>query len=79
MATLFTSLHPRVLVSNPVFANSLTVDGAASEPYTLKVLTVVGVLLIPAFAVYQGWAYYVLRGRLGVQGAESRPQGRSTA
>ena len=79
MATLFTSLYPRVLVSNPVFANSLTVDGAASEPYTLKVLTVVGVLLIPAFAAYQGWAYYVLRGRLGVPGAESRPQGRSTA
>ena len=79
VATIFTSLYPRVLVSNPVFANSLTVDGAASEPYTLKVLTVVGVLLIPAFAVYQGWAYYVLRGRLGVQGAESRPQDRSTA
>ena len=60
-------------------ATLFTIDGAASEPYTLKGLTVVGVLLISAIAAYQGWAYYVLRGRLGVRGAESRPQGRSTA
>ena len=79
VATIFTSLYPRVLVSHPTFANSLTVDGAASQPYTLKVLTVVAVFLIPAFALYQGWAYYVLRGRLGVQTAESRPRGRSPA
>jgi cytochrome bd ubiquinol oxidase subunit II len=79
VATFFTSLYPRVLVSHPDFANSLTVDGAASQPYTLKVLTVVVVLLIPAFALYQAWAYYVLRGRLGVPARESRPRTRSTA
>ena len=56
VATIFTSLYPRVLVSHPTFANSLTVDGAASQPYTLKVLTVEAVFLIPAFALYQGWA-----------------------
>jgi cytochrome d ubiquinol oxidase subunit II len=79
VATLFTSLYPRVLVSYPTFANSLTVDGAASEPYTLKVLTAVGVLLIPAFALYQAWAYHVLRGRLGAPASASRPRTRSTA
>jgi cytochrome bd ubiquinol oxidase subunit II len=79
VATIFTSLYPRVLVSHPTFANSLTVDGAASQAYTLKVLTVVGVLLVPAFALYQGWAYYVLRGRLGSPASGSRPRGRSTA
>jgi cytochrome d ubiquinol oxidase subunit II len=79
VATIFTSLYPRVLVSHPTFANSLTVDGAASEPYTLKVLTVVGALLIPAFALYQAWAYYVLRGRLGARAPGPRPRQRSTA
>lgn len=37
VATIFTTLYPRVLVSHPTFANSLTVDGAASQPYTLGV------------------------------------------
>ena len=31
VATLFTSLYPRVMVSDPDFGNSLTVDGAASS------------------------------------------------
>ena len=39
VATLFTSLFPRVMVSSTDFANSLTVDGAASAHYTLKVMT----------------------------------------
>ena len=38
MATLFTSLYPRVMVSSPDFGNSLTVAGAASAHYTLKVI-----------------------------------------
>src|SRR6187200_1073377 len=34
VATLFTSLYPRVMVSSPDFANSLTVDGSSSSHYT---------------------------------------------
>jgi cytochrome bd ubiquinol oxidase subunit II len=64
VATIFTSLYPRVLVSDPTFANSLTIDGAASTHYTLSVLAVVAAVLIPTFALYQGWAYYVFRSRL---------------
>jgi cytochrome bd ubiquinol oxidase subunit II len=64
VATLFTGLYPRVLVSDPTFANSLTVTGAATEHYALTVITVVGAVLLPVVLLYQGWTYHVLRARL---------------
>ena len=65
VATLFTSLYPRVMVSNPDFENSLTVDGAASSEYSLQVMSVVALIFIPLVLLYQGWSYYVFRHRLG--------------
>jgi cytochrome d ubiquinol oxidase subunit II len=65
-ATLFTSLYPRVVVSSPDFANSLTVEDAASAHYTLAVMSVVALILVPVILVYQGWTYYVFRRRLGL-------------
>ena len=44
VATLFTSLYPRVMVSNPDFGNSLTIDGAASSHYALQVMSVVALI-----------------------------------
>jgi cytochrome d ubiquinol oxidase subunit II len=40
------------------------VDNTASPPYTLKVMTVVAVVLVPVVIVYQAWAYHVFRARL---------------
>ena len=65
MATIFTSLYPRVMVSSTDFANSLTVDNASSAHYTLKVMTVVALIVTPIILLYQGWTYYVFRARLG--------------
>jgi cytochrome bd ubiquinol oxidase subunit II len=65
VATIFTSLYPRVMVSSPNFANSLTVDGAASAHYTLAVMTVVAAIFVPVILVYQGWTYHVFRARVG--------------
>jgi cytochrome d ubiquinol oxidase subunit II len=65
VVTLFTSLYPRVMVSSTGFANSLTVDGAASAHYTLAVMSVVAVIFVPAVLVYQGWTYHVFRHRVG--------------
>ena len=65
VATLFTSLYPRVLVSAPDFGNSLTVSSASSSHYALGVMTVVALILTPVVLLYQGWTYYVFRGRLG--------------
>ena len=65
VATLFTSLYPRVMVSNPDFANSLTVQGSASAHYTLAVMTVVAAICVPLILLYQGWTYHVFRARVG--------------
>jgi cytochrome d ubiquinol oxidase subunit II len=64
VATIFTGLYPRVLVSDPVFANSLTIESAASAHYTLTALTIVAALLLPVFILAQAWAYRVFRARL---------------
>jgi cytochrome bd ubiquinol oxidase subunit II len=80
VATLFTSLYPRVMVSNPNFGNSLTVPGTASAHYTLAVMTVVALIVTPIVLLYQGWTYRVFRHRLGGDepapddGRELRPQ-----
>jgi cytochrome d ubiquinol oxidase subunit II len=77
VATLFTSLYPRVMVSSPDFGNSLTVDNSSSAHYTLVVLTVVALIATPVVLLYQGWSYHVFRHRLGEQevAAPAQPVG----
>ena len=53
VATIFTSLFPRVMVSSTDFSNSLTVDDASSAHYTLKVMTVVALIVTPVVLLYQ--------------------------
>ncbi len=65
VATIFTGLYPRVLVSHPTFANSLTISSAASGHYSLKIMTIVAAIFVPLLLVYQSWTYYVFRKRLG--------------
>jgi cytochrome d ubiquinol oxidase subunit II len=67
VGTIFASLYPRVMVSSPNFANSLTISNSASAHYTLAVMTVVAVVITPLILLYQGWTYYVFRARLGGQ------------
>jgi cytochrome d ubiquinol oxidase subunit II len=66
VATVFTGLYPRVLVSDPNFGNSLTTANAASGHYALQVITVVGLIFTPLLLLYQGWTYHVFRKRLGL-------------
>jgi cytochrome d ubiquinol oxidase subunit II len=65
VATIFTGLYPRVLVSDPAFGNSLTISNAASGHYALAVITVVAAIFIPVVLLYQGWTYHVFRARIG--------------
>jgi cytochrome d ubiquinol oxidase subunit II len=73
VATVFTSLYPRVMVSSPDFGNSLTVDGASSAHYTLVLLTVVAAIFLPLVLLYQGWTYHVFRARVGGDEVEVPP------
>jgi cytochrome d ubiquinol oxidase subunit II len=71
VATVFTGLYPRVMVSHPDFANSLTISNAATGHYGLKVITVVALIFTPIVLLYQGWTYYVFRQRLGGRSSSS--------
>ncbi|HEY5659746.1 MAG TPA: cytochrome d ubiquinol oxidase subunit II [Gaiellaceae bacterium] len=71
VATLFTSLYPRVMVSDPNFGNSLTVSGAASAHYTLAVMSIVALIAMPGVLLYQGWTYHVFRRRVGAEEAQA--------
>jgi cytochrome bd ubiquinol oxidase subunit II len=65
IATIFTGLYPRVLVSSPAFDNSLTISNSVTGHYALQVITVAAAIFIPLILLYQGWTYYVFRRRLG--------------
>ncbi len=64
VGSIFTELFPRVMISTTNTAYNLTLENTASPPYTLKVMTVVAVVLVPVVIVYQAWAYHVFRARL---------------
>ncbi len=61
---LFWGLFPRVMVSslNPQW--SLTIYNASSSPYTLKIMTVIALTMVPIVLLYQGWTYWVFRQRV---------------
>ena len=63
--SLFADLFPDVMRSSTNSAFDMTLDGASSSPYTLKVMTVVAVVLLPLVLLYQGWSYWVFRHRIG--------------
>jgi cytochrome bd ubiquinol oxidase subunit II len=69
LATMFLILFPRVMVSSTDPAFSLTIYNAASSPYTLRVMTIVALTLVPVVLAYQGWSYWIFRKRV-----ESRPE-----
>ena len=71
VVTLFVSLYPRVMVSDPDFGNSLTIDNASSAHYSLTVMTIVAAVLLPVVLLYQAWTYHVFRARLGGEEAGS--------
>jgi cytochrome d ubiquinol oxidase subunit II len=52
------------MVSSTNAAYNLTVANSASPSYTLKVMSVVAIVLFPVVLLYQGWGIYVFRKRL---------------
>ena len=64
VGAFFAGLYPNVMVSSLTAANNLTVSNASSTPYTLKVMTIVAVTVLPFVLGYQAWTYYVFRKRV---------------
>jgi cytochrome d ubiquinol oxidase subunit II len=63
--TVAMGLYPRVMVSSLNPAWSLTIYNASSSPYTLRVMSIVALFLVPIVLLYQGWSYWVFRKRIG--------------
>ncbi|HZC05497.1 MAG TPA: cytochrome d ubiquinol oxidase subunit II, partial [Ktedonobacterales bacterium] len=71
IATLFMGLFPRVMVSSLNTAWDLTIYNASSSPYTLTVMTIIALTLIPIVLAYQAWNYYIFRQRISRSPAAS--------
>jgi cytochrome d ubiquinol oxidase subunit II len=69
---MFISLYPNVMVSSTNHAYNLTVNNAASDHYSLVVMTVSAVLFFPVILLYQGWSFHVFRGRLSTPAEEPK-------
>lgn len=61
---IFIALYPHVMVSSTNHAYDLTVNNVAAGHYSLVVMTVAAVLLLPVVLLYQGWSFHVFRQRV---------------
>jgi len=62
--SVFLVLFPDVMIStlNPHW--SLTIYNASANPYSLKVMTILTLTLLPFVLAYQAWSYWVFRKRI---------------
>jgi len=70
---IFVDLYPRVMVATAGPGHDLTVRNTASGSYSLGVITVVAVVVLPFVLGYQAWSYYVFRRRLRREAFGGRP------
>jgi cytochrome d ubiquinol oxidase subunit II len=61
-ALLVASRFPVLIASTS--GTDLTVANSVAGPYTLGVLTVIGLVMLPIVLVYQSWTYWVFRKRI---------------
>ena len=64
IASIFAGLYPNVMVSSTNPAYNLTVHNTASNPYSLKAMTIIVLIFLPLVLAYQSWTYYVFRRRV---------------
>jgi cytochrome bd ubiquinol oxidase subunit II len=64
IVSIFAGLYPNLMVSSTNAAYNLTADNSASGNYSLTVMSVVAVVLLPFVLAYQAWTYYVFRRRV---------------
>lgn len=62
--TLFVALYPNVMPNITKGGPGLDIFNASSTHYTLKVMTVVALIMTPLVLLYQGWTYWVFRKRI---------------
>jgi cytochrome bd ubiquinol oxidase subunit II len=73
IVSIFVDLYPNVMVSSTNKAYNLTVHNTASNPYSLKAMTVVVIIFLPLVLAYQAWTYYVFRRRISKREFSASP------
>ncbi|GMA62152.1 hypothetical protein GCM10025859_25920 [Alicyclobacillus fastidiosus] len=63
---VFIDLFPRVMVSSLNLKWSLTIYNASSNPYSLRVMTWIGLTLLPIIIGYTIWTFWTFRKRLSL-------------
>lgn len=61
---LFQGLFPRVMISSISSKYDLLIENASSSPYTLKIMSIIAISLVPFVLAYTAWAYYIFRKRI---------------
>ncbi|TKV60245.1 cytochrome d ubiquinol oxidase subunit II [Nakamurella flava] len=69
----FLAIYPNVLPSTLDPAWSLTIENAASTPYTLTLMSWVAIAFVPLVVGYQAWSYWVFRKRISVRHIPDSP------
>ncbi|WP_020577717.1 cytochrome d ubiquinol oxidase subunit II [Actinopolymorpha alba] len=64
VVAIFVSAFPALIPSTLDRAYDLTVTGAASPAYGLRILTWAAACFVPLVLAYQGWSYWVFRKRV---------------
>ncbi|MGV8964824.1 MAG: cytochrome d ubiquinol oxidase subunit II [Cellulomonas sp.] len=64
VALIFSIMYPNVMPSSLNADWSLTIVQASSSEATLKVMSVVALVMVPIVLAYQGWTLWVFRARL---------------
>ncbi|WP_407342588.1 cytochrome d ubiquinol oxidase subunit II [Pengzhenrongella phosphoraccumulans] len=64
VALIFSIMYPNVMPSSLNSAWDLTIAQASSSEATLKVMSVVALVMVPIVLAYQGWTLWVFRARL---------------
>jgi cytochrome bd ubiquinol oxidase subunit II len=62
--TIAVGLFPNVMISSLNPAWSLTIYNASSSPYTLTVMSIIAISLVPFVLAYQAWNYWVFKKRI---------------
>lgn len=64
VSAIFAGLFPRVMISSINKAFDLTVYNASSGAYSLRIMTIVALTILPFVLGYTIWSYYVFRKRV---------------
>ena len=64
VALIFCGLFPRVMISSISSKYDLMIQSASSSNYTLIVMTIATIILIPCILAYTIWSYWIFRKRI---------------